>query len=270
MSVSRLPPPHEFKQRLLREYFVRFHMALMLLAVIASGVLASRLLLTAGLHQPIVRYPVSVFMSYGVFLGLVRIWIWFVTTNRSASLPEIVAGGAADAAEFTTDAALESSLSTRPGSLPSFGIDLDLEDGWFIVLALAMLIGAIFGTGAYLVYTAPELLGEVAFQAALASGLSRAMKRIDQPGWADSLVRGTIIPLGIVLALTIVLALVMRHECPSATRLREAIHCPETPGPSRGASPAQHVVVFPRTRATVHHTRALIEQDHLHSPRTRR
>lgn len=226
MPVSS-PTPHEFKRRLLRRYFVRFHMALMLLAVIASGVLASRLLLGTGLNQPILRYPLSVLMSYCVFLGLVRIWIWFVITNRSAGVPDIAGDGAAD---FAGDVAVESAFSSRPGFLPNLGIDLDLDDGWFIVLALVILIGAIFGAGAYLVYMAPELLGEVAFQAALASGLSRAMKRMNDPGWAVGLVRATLLPFGAVLALTIVLALVMRHECPQAKRLREAIHCPETPG----------------------------------------
>lgn len=223
-------PPHEFKRHLARRYFVRFHMALILLAVISSGVSASRLLLSAGFHQPILRYPLSVLMSYGVFLGLVRIWIWFVNTNRSASVPDIVADGAAEAADVAGDVAIESSLNAPPGFPPNLGIDLDLDDGWFIVLALVILIGAIFGSGAYLVYMAPELLGEVAFQAALASGLSRAMKQATQPNWAGSLIRGTAIPFTIVLTLTVVLALVMRHECPSAKRLREAIHCPETPG----------------------------------------
>src|SRR6185369_11552665 len=74
-----------FKQRLLHGYFVRIHMSLILAAVTASGVLTSKLLLMAGVVSLRFRYPVAVLCSYLVFLGLVRIWIWYVCRRRAAS-----------------------------------------------------------------------------------------------------------------------------------------------------------------------------------------
>ncbi len=73
-----------FKQRILHGYLVRFQMSLILTAVVASGVLSSKLLLMAGFHSLRLRYPIAVLVSYGVFLGLVRVWLWYVSIRTGA------------------------------------------------------------------------------------------------------------------------------------------------------------------------------------------
>ena len=65
--------------RILHRYFVRIHMTLILSAVIASGVLSSKLMLMAGMHSLRLRYPLAVLASYLVFLGLIRVWIWYIS-----------------------------------------------------------------------------------------------------------------------------------------------------------------------------------------------
>ena len=64
-----------FRRRILKTYFIRFHMGLVLTAVVASGVLGSRLLLYAGVRSMGLRYAIAVILSYAVFLLMVRIWI---------------------------------------------------------------------------------------------------------------------------------------------------------------------------------------------------
>jgi hypothetical protein len=59
-------------------------MSLILSAVIASGVLASKGLLDLGLHSLRLRYPIAVLTSYLVFLLLVRLWIWYVSLRSGA------------------------------------------------------------------------------------------------------------------------------------------------------------------------------------------
>ncbi|MGJ5815721.1 hypothetical protein [Paludibaculum fermentans] len=68
----------KFRQRVLRQYFVRFHMGLLLVATTSSGVLASKLLLMAGLTAVLVRYPLAVLIAYLVFVGLTRLWVAYV------------------------------------------------------------------------------------------------------------------------------------------------------------------------------------------------
>lgn len=91
---------HRFKQRLKHGYFVRFHMSLILAAVIASGVLTSKLLLMAGLHYLPLRYGLAVLSSYLVFFLMVRIWVWYVSVSHWGSpdvsignLPDLSGGG---------------------------------------------------------------------------------------------------------------------------------------------------------------------------------
>jgi hypothetical protein len=87
-AVARVPPARlaqRFKQRILHAYFVRFHMGLILTAVTASGLLASKGMLMAGVLSLRFRYPVAILCSYLVFLGLVRIWIWYVCRRQAAS-----------------------------------------------------------------------------------------------------------------------------------------------------------------------------------------
>jgi hypothetical protein len=76
----------QYERRILHDHFVRFHMSLILTAVIASGILASKGLLEFGVHSLRLRYPLAVLGSYLVFLLLVRLWIWYVSIHRAARL----------------------------------------------------------------------------------------------------------------------------------------------------------------------------------------
>src|SRR5580693_6001306 len=87
-SDVELAGPHlaeRFKQRILHGFLLRFQMSLILTAVVASGVLSSKVLLLAGFHSLRLRYPIAVLVSYGVFLGLVRVWLWYVSIRRGVA-----------------------------------------------------------------------------------------------------------------------------------------------------------------------------------------
>jgi hypothetical protein len=73
----------QLERRIAHDYFCRFHMVAILAAVIASGVLASKGLLELGVSLGF-RYPIAVFVSYGVFLLLVRVWIWYVSLHNAS------------------------------------------------------------------------------------------------------------------------------------------------------------------------------------------
>jgi hypothetical protein len=72
----------KFKQRIVRHYFVRFHMGLILAATTAAGIVSSKLLLMAGLSNVLARYPLAVACAYFVFLGLTRLWVAYVLISR--------------------------------------------------------------------------------------------------------------------------------------------------------------------------------------------
>ena len=107
-----------------------------------------------------------------------------------------------------------------------FGIDLDLDgEGLAIVLLAAAVVLALFVAAIYVVYAAPAILGEAAFEAALAAALARSAKRVDTPGWVGRVWRATVLPFAVVAVLTVALGWYAQRHCPSAHRLADAIDC---------------------------------------------
>jgi hypothetical protein len=86
----------------------------------------------------------------------------------------------------------------------------------------------VVGIGAaafYVIYAAPAIMTEAAFNAALAGALARRAKHLSFGTWVGSVVRSTILPFLIVLALAITTGWYAQKHCPSATRLRDAFRC---------------------------------------------
>jgi len=278
-SAGRSPKAlaQRFKQRILKDYCVRFHMSLIVMAVVASGVLSSKLMLVAGVRSLWLRYPVAVLCAYGVFLGLVRLWIAYVLVRRRAAeagVAAIATGGGSergdgdagsrsrgrllDAVDLDLSGAgsggeggsvsfgggdsggggasdswgMAASEMQAPGDagsgggwLPDLKLDLDLgDDGWWILLVLLLLAIVIFCAGGYLVWAAPDILSEAAWQALLGGVLVRA-RRHTRAGWMGGVLRSTAIPFTIVLIVAAALGWQAHRHCPQASRLAEALAC---------------------------------------------
>lgn len=260
-----------FKSKVLHGYFVRFHMSLILTAVIASGVLTSKLMLMAGVLLLPLRYALAVLFSYLVFLGMVRLWIWYVMArpdwgsldfgNWGGSVSSSGGGGggggigsgAGKAVEFgggdsggggasamwvenpvpgqmpavvpEPGTSMASSGSSGSGfHLPDLNLDLG-DDGWWIVLLLAVVVIVIICAGGYLIYVAPDILPEAAWQVALAHGINRASKNMDPKSWALGVMRASVIPMAIVLIAAVALGWYAHSVCPHAVKLAEAMRC---------------------------------------------
>ena len=272
-AVSRgkrpVPFAQRFRQRILRQYFVRFHMGLILAGTTASALIASKLMLLAGLHAVLWRYPLALAAAYLAFLGMTRLWVSYVFIGLSGrGLPGLpgqlnvdLPGLSGNAGGGSFDAGAGSSFSFGGGDsggggasgswdaggpssapevaapssggggswFPSLDLDVDLDDGIWILVALAALIAVVFGSGLYLVYAAPSILPDVACNALLASCLTGAAKRAQQRGWMESVWRSTRIPLLLIFVMTLVLAFTVHHHCPGAAKLVEAVSCPGAP-----------------------------------------
>ncbi len=64
-----------FLRRIRTRFLVRFHMALILVGTVLSGLLASKTLLESGVAAMVVRYPLAVLLSYLAFFLFVKIWL---------------------------------------------------------------------------------------------------------------------------------------------------------------------------------------------------
>lgn len=117
------------------------------------------------------------------------------------------------------------SVKSSGGGKSSSGFSLDFDGDAAVLIVAIVFIGAVVVAAAYLIYAAPVVLSEAAFQATLAATLTRHAKNMSRNGWVGSIVRSTAVPFLIVLALGIGLGWFAQHRCPTATRLHEAIFC---------------------------------------------
>ena len=98
------------------------------------------------------------------------------------------------------------------------------DDGILVVLAIAALLAVIFGAGIYLIWQAPAMLAEAAFEGALAGGLVKSVRRVDDPGWVGGAVRASAVPFLVIFACAMTIAGLAEHYAPEARTLVEAIH----------------------------------------------
>jgi hypothetical protein len=117
-----------------------------------------------------------------------------------------------------------SKSSGHSSSGGGFSLDIDGDAG--IILLLIALVVVMALAALWVLYAAPAILSEAAFQAALSASLLRHTKKISNDHcWEGSVVRSTILPFLAVLVMAVVLGWYAHHRCPTAIRLREAIYC---------------------------------------------
>jgi hypothetical protein len=101
-----------------------------------------------------------------------------------------------------------------------------LEEGGLILVVLGFILAVVFGAGIYLIYEAPMILSEAAFDFLLASSLIRGARKLDRPDWMSGVFKTTWIPFAVILLLSLLFASVAYNYCPQAAKLSEVLkHC---------------------------------------------
>jgi hypothetical protein len=106
------------------------------------------------------------------------------------------------------------------------GFDLGGIDGdgiVLIVLAIA-LVAVVFVTSGYLIWSAPDVLTEATFGAALTGTLSRPTAAHASSGWVGGVVKKTWWPYALVLVAAVVFAGYAGAHYPEAHTFKQAIH----------------------------------------------
>jgi len=95
------------------------------------------------------------------------------------------------------------------------------EEGGILLVALGVLLALICGAGVYLIYQAPMILSEAAFDFFLASSLIRGVRKLDAPDWRGGVFRATWIPFISILILSFLFAYTVYKYCPQASKISE-------------------------------------------------
>ena len=235
-------------------FFVRCHMGLIFVATVAAAVLTSRVLLGLGVDSLMWRYGVATAVAYLVFFAFVRAWIFYVTRlapshadidpsdawslghRPDSGLPFHGGGGQSGGggASGTFDSSVDEPPVLRTtGHIGGGGkgggadwIPFDLDDGLVFVIALLVLVACLGGAAIWLVWQAPVILPEAAFEALISAGLVRAARRGEARDWARGVLRATLIPFLLVLLAATFVGWAAHRACPGATRLADVFqHC---------------------------------------------
>jgi len=251
--------------RILHRYFVRIHMTLILSAVIASGVLSSKLMLMAGMHSLRLRYPLAVLASYLVFLGLIRVWIWYISlrTLGMAGVGDLglgnvdVSGGGGGGwgggfGGGTGGGSFRFGGGDSGGGGASSSWDENVQMGTAQIAASSSGKSGWFSgmfnfnfdlddDGWVLILLAVLILGIVCAggyliyaaphflpEAASQAFLATALTRVSKEehhGWMPGVLRATVIPFAVILILAGALGWGAHSYCPGATRLMDTLPC---------------------------------------------
>ncbi|MFO1310848.1 MAG: hypothetical protein U1F41_02160 [Burkholderiales bacterium] len=107
-----------------------------------------------------------------------------------------------------------------------FSLDLDGDAVKVLVLVIIVLaIAAALGGGViYLVASAPHLLADVAFGAALTGGIAPAARRVANADddWTGSVLKATWKPFAIILVVVVAASIALNHYFPGARTIGEA------------------------------------------------
>jgi hypothetical protein len=246
-----------------RKFFIRFHMSLILIGTILVGLLVSYILFKVGLKSMAIRYPISVILSYAAFFLFIRLWLAYVRKKDSVtkrildasgdlvSFPDFSVGNASSqevafvpgGGEFggggvsgsfdipATGTLTERSLSSPDivgvGDTAGEGV-VDaaasvLDEGVSILIPLMIVIAIVFGASIFLIYEAPLILTEAAFEFVLAGVLIKQAKVIDNPNWVGSIFKNTWKPFACTLVIACCIAFVLSNIFPEASKITDII-----------------------------------------------
>lgn len=230
----------------MRKSHPRLHASLILLLTGLAGFIASFALLRLGIEAMWLRYPVAILFAYGVFLVLLRVWLW-LSRPRNWRLDidvvdttvEVVTegadsgfGGGGDFAgggaggcwqESVTSTHSVSSIASTNSSGSTgfdFDFDIDLDDAWILIPVLILLAAGVIAA-LYVVYIAPALLAEILLDGVLMAGLYKRVKSIEHQHWLRSAIRQTAVPAFVVVVFFTIAGFAMQMAAPDARSIGE-------------------------------------------------
>jgi hypothetical protein len=264
-SVPLTAPPSEKRLAAVLEhrFFLRLHMTAILTSTILVGLATTRLLFMLHVNIFAIRYGVAVIAAYAAFVGFVKLWLMYISarsdsnwldsinfssggssSSSSSSSSSFGSGGgkfggggssgsweegsgssskaAVAAVPITTQSGTKSKSSSSSGG--GGGGSDDLGELILIVLIIALVLSIVI-TFIWLVWAAPGILSETAFNAALAGVLTRHAQKASNGNWIGSVLKKTALPFALVLVLSIAMGAWAQHYCPNAMRLRDALAC---------------------------------------------
>ncbi len=239
----------------------RIHMSIILVTVSLTGTLVSKVLFELGLHTLSIRYFLTAIFCYAFFLIYIKLWLMYINPGKNSSRSEdnidlsgididgslstggssateaIGQGGNFGGAGASSSFAGNIGMPIQPMSVSSdtgssfsdlggaFDIDGDAAGPILIIIAVGAVVIAIFGGGIFIIYQAPSILSDVAFEGLLASGFLKSTRDISSGNWIGSIIKRTWIPFGIITLVATLSGWIIGYFCPLAMKIMDVGSC---------------------------------------------
>lgn len=265
--INKLSAPNRFSRggeirRLMRKLELEGHPRLQMFLLVSltglAGLLASFIMLQAGIGAMHLRYPLAVGCAWLAFLFL--LWLWLRTQAEDwvdvpadfslpsggadtpghgddVELPPLGAGGefggGGASAGFSVDDTLpapDMAAVDLPGVKAvgeAVGDVVGGADEGAIPLAVALLIAALVAVllfaSLYVVYLAPALFAELLVDGVLSASLYRRMRGLQSRHWLESAVRRSFLPFSVTAVGLAVIAYALHGFAPEAHSLGQVL-----------------------------------------------
>jgi hypothetical protein len=140
------------------------------------------------------------------------------------------AGGGASDSFVSADAGADllrsggdSAGASGSGSGSGFSLDLGDADGIVVLLLALLVLLAVVGSAAWIIWIGPEILVEAAFEAMLAGGLVKSLHGSGIGGWMGRVLWKTLLPFTLVAASAVAFAAIGQSAYPDARTFREVV-----------------------------------------------
>lgn len=232
------------RSRLENDGFPRVQMGLIVVLTGLGGLLASFLLLQAGMGSMALRYPAALGLAYLLFLLL--LWLWLRTnTEDYGDLPDPgdllpgnsggggtapSPGGGGDFGGGGASGSFDAPEIAPPTPSNTLGPLGDVAEGAasadelaIPILAIALAIGLALAS-LYVVYLAPVLFAELLVDGVLSYSLYRHLRGVEAPHWFMTALRRTVLPFCLTGIFLAVVGWAIGVYAPGARTVGQALH----------------------------------------------
>lgn len=217
----------ERARRALEQYFEkrsspRLILSLVLVLTGLASLVVSLELLRAGLVEMWVRYPIAVLAGYGVFIGLLRLWLEFERSRFNPRADEVENAVAPPPLRLSESAWEERRSRTRWYDYLDFPDVFDLDEGCAVMFLLGILV-ALIGLAVFAVLSAQAFLAEVFLDAFIVSVFYRRLRIAAREHWLGTAVRKTWVLALITAALLSMAGWALERAAPGSHSIGPAL-----------------------------------------------
>ena len=142
--------------------------------------------------------------------------------NLSGHGGEFGGGGASGAwAEAGNIAETASTVGDTASEAAGEAVSGLADEGGIVLIPLIILLIVLFGGSIYLIYEAPVIISEAAFELILATTLIRKARSIDNPNWIGSVFKATWPAFALTLVVTVIAGCALMTYYPQAIKITD-------------------------------------------------